>query len=101
MPVAWKNKGNFYKASHIMTGRYNPFNYIKKYQNKPLFLAYADGGYATDKIEEYYNTIPADKKELMVCNNATHFDLYYKPEYVNPIVEKVTNFLNQNSLKAQ
>jgi len=97
----WKNKGNFYKASHIMTGKYNPFNWIKKYQNKPLFLAYADGGYATDKIEEYYNEIPADEKELMVCKNSTHFDLYYKPEFVNPIVERVTNFLSQNNLKAR
>jgi len=94
----WKNKGNFYRASNIMTGKYNPFNYIQKYQNKPLFMAYADRGYSINKIQEFYDSIPADKKDLLVCKNATHFDLYHKPEFVNQIIKRTTTFLQQNNL---
>ncbi|WP_421921183.1 alpha/beta hydrolase [Marinifilum sp.] len=95
---SWKNKGNFYHASYIMTGKYNPFNYIKGFINKPFFMAYADGGYSTDKIEQFYNDVPADEKFIMVCPNSTHFDLYYKPEFVKPIVDQACEFLNQNNL---
>lgn len=92
----WKNKGNFYRSSNIMTGKYNPFDFIKKYTNKPFFMAYADGGYSTDKIKEFYDTIPADKKDLIVSKNATHFDLYYKAEFVDPIVDRADTFLKEN-----
>ncbi len=98
---SWKNKGNFYRASNIMTGKYNPFNFIKKYKNKPFFMAYADGGYSTEKIQEFYDAIPADKKDLLICKNATHFDLYYKPEFVDDIVERASQFLSKNSLSAK
>ena len=94
----WQNRGNFYHASHIMTGRYNPFDYIKRFVNKPFFMAYADGGYSTDKIQEFYDSVPANNKDLLVCQNSTHFDLYYKPEFVGPIVERVSNFLEENNL---
>jgi len=92
----WKNKGNFYRASNIMTGRYNPFEYIKGFINKPFFMAYADGGYSVDKLQEFYAEIPADKKEIMVAEAATHFDLYYKPEFVDPIVNNADAFLRRN-----
>ena len=95
---SWKNKGNFYHASAIMTGKYSPFNYIKQFTNKPFFMAYADGGYSTDQIQKFYDDIPADKKDLLVCSNSTHFDLYYKPEFVTPIINKATKFLGENSL---
>ena len=38
--------------------------------------------------------IKVEEKELLIFENATHFDLYYKPEYVDPIVEKVSAFFN-------
>ncbi len=94
----WKNKGNFYRASDIMTGKYNPFNYINQFSNKPFFMAYADGGYSTDKIQQFYDDIPSTKKDLLICPNSNHFDLYYKPEFVTPIVNNATDFLTKNNL---
>lgn len=95
---SWKNKGNLYRVGDMMTGNYNPFDYISKYINKPFFMAYADGGYSPDKLRQFYDEIPADNKDLLVCPNSGHFDLYYKPEFVTPIVENATKFLNENSL---
>lgn len=33
-----------------------------------------------------------EPKEYVVIPNATHMEMYYKPEYVNPAVEKLVNF---------
>lgn len=92
----WKNKVNFYHASKIMEGTYNPFDFIPKFTNKPFFMAYADGGYSVDKLYEFYESIPADRKQLVVSKNANHFDLYYKPEFVDPIVDSADEFLRRN-----
>lgn len=92
----WKNKVNFYRASNIMEGIYNPFDFIKGYINKPFYMAYADGGYSVDKLQEFYDSIPADKKELLISKNANHFDLYYKPEFVDAIVDSADKFLREN-----
>ena len=61
-------------------------------------MAYAEGGYSTDKIQKFYDDIPTDQKDLLICPNSTYFDLYYKPEFVTPIVEKATDFLKNNKL---
>jgi hypothetical protein len=91
----WKNKVNAYKAENFIF-KYSPFNYTSKYKNKPFFMAYADGGYSTELLQKFYDEIFVDDKDLLVCKNATHFDLYYKPEYVDPIVERVTNIFNKH-----
>lgn len=92
----WKNKVNFYHASNIMEGRYSPFDFIKRFINRPFYMAYADGGYSVDKLQEFYDSIPADSKELLVSKNANHFDLYYKPEFVDAIVDGADKFLRKS-----
>jgi hypothetical protein len=92
----WKNKVNAYKAENIMLGKYNPFDYISKYKNKPFFMAYADGGYSTKLLQKFYDDICVKDKELFIAKNATHFDLYYKPEFVDPIVERITAFFKKH-----
>ena len=97
----WKNKGNFYHASDIMTGKYNPFDFIAKFKNKPFFMAYGEKGYSTDKLQEFFDAVPSSSKEIMECKSGGHFDLYYKPEYTDPIVNKATEFLDKNGLAYQ
>lgn len=85
----WKNKVNFAKADNFIF-KYNPFDFTSNYKDKPFFMAYADGGYHPDLLQKFYDDIKVTDKDLLVCKNATHFDLYYKPEFVDPIVKKVT-----------
>lgn len=92
----WKNKINLYKAENIMLGKYNPFDFTAKYKNKPFFMAYADGGYSPELLQKFYDDISVDDKELFIAKNATHFDLYDKPEYVDPIVERITAFFKKH-----
>ncbi|MBU7017473.1 MAG: alpha/beta hydrolase [Theionarchaea archaeon] len=91
----WKNKINLAKTDNFIL-RYNPFDFTSRFRDKPFFMAYADGGYSTDLLQKFYNDISVDDKELFVAKNATHFDLYYKPEFIDPIVEKVTAFFKKH-----
>jgi hypothetical protein len=53
-------------------------------------MAYADGGYSPELLQKFYDDVPVDDKELLIARNATHFDLYYKPEHVGLIVEGIS-----------
>ena len=90
----WKNKINAHKADNFIF-KYNPFDATKKYNKKFYFMAYADGGYSTDLIQKYYDEVEVEDKELFIGQDATHFDLYYKPEYIDPIVEKIASLFGK------
>ncbi len=45
--------------------------------------------------KEAYDKIP-ENKEYIVVPNATHIEMYYKPEYVNQAVEKLSEFYGKN-----
>lgn len=55
---------------------------------------------AGDKADTLYFSEEAiakaqEPKELFIIKGATHIDLYDKPEYVNPAIEKMTGFFKQ------
>jgi fermentation-respiration switch protein FrsA (DUF1100 family) len=91
----WKNRINMYKGE-VPALDYNPFEWTSKFQDKPFFMAYADGGQRPDMLQKFYDEIGVEDKELLVFENATHFDLYYKPQYVDPIVEKISTLFKKH-----
>jgi hypothetical protein len=91
----WKNRLNLHGAENIMLGIYNPFDFPSRFEDKPFFMAYADGGYSTELLQKFYDDVPVDDKDLLVCADATHFDLYYKPEHVDPIVDRVAGMFKR------
>ena len=54
----------------------------------------ADTKYMTD--EAFPKATNAMSKELFVLDGATHIQSYWKPEYVNKAVSKLTDFFNKN-----
>ena len=65
--------------------------------NQPLLMiagSKSDTKYMTD--EAFPNATNAKSKELFVINGATHIQTYWKPEYVQQAVAKLTTFFNQN-----
>jgi hypothetical protein len=85
----WQNRINIHRMG-LVVFRYNPFDYISGYKDKPFFMAYADGGYSTGMLQKYYDDIDVEDKDIFIGENASHFDLYYKPEYTNSIVDRIT-----------
>jgi uncharacterized protein len=65
--------------------------------NQPLLMiagSKADTKYMTD--EAFSKATNAKNKELFVLDGATHIQSYWKTEYVNKAVTKLTDFFNQN-----
>lgn len=65
--------------------------------DQPLLMiagSKADTKYMTDKA--FPKAINAKNKELFVIEGATHIETYWKPEYVEEAVGKLTNFFGEN-----
>jgi len=90
----WKNKVNLQDTANIMY-KYCAFDYLPQYKDTPFFMAYGTRGYSPKKLQSFYDQIQAKDKEVMVLD-AQHFEMYWKPEFVNPIVERATAFINKN-----
>lgn len=54
----------------------------------------ADSKYMTD--EAFAKAINAKDKELFVIDGATHIETYWKPEYVNQAVDKLSKFYSKS-----
>jgi hypothetical protein len=68
--------------------------------DQPLLMvtgSKADTYYMSDKAFE--KAINAKTKELFLINGATHIETYWKPEYVNKVVSKLTSFFQDNLVK--
>lgn len=65
--------------------------------NQPLLMivgSKADTKYMTD--EAFPKATNVKSKEMFVLDGATHIQSYWKPEYVNKAVSKLTDFFNKN-----
>lgn len=65
--------------------------------NQPLLMiagSKADTKYMTDEV--FKSAINAKNKELFVVDGATHIQTYWKPEYVDQIVNKLVGFYTTN-----
>lgn len=65
--------------------------------NQPLLMiagSKADTKYMTD--EAFAKANNAKNKELFLVDGATHIQTYWKPEYVNQIVNKLVQFYNEH-----
>ncbi len=65
--------------------------------DQPLLMmagSKADTKYMTD--EAFPKAINAKNKELYLIEGGTHIQTYWKPEYVNQAVKKLTEFLGKN-----
>lgn len=60
----------------------------------PTYMVYGTEAESIDGSIRLYDQIKSSKEKL-VLEGASHFETYYKPEYVNPAVEGISNFLKR------
>ena len=72
-----------------------PFEQIETISPRPLLLI---AGSEADTLYFSQNAYEKAKepKELHIIPGATHIDLYYKPEYLPQVAEKLTQFFTKN-----
>lgn len=83
--------GNFHFTSNMSLAAFFPFERITAIAPRPL-LFIAGTNAQTRYFSEEAAAKAGDNAELFLVPGATHFDLYDKPEYVEPAVDKLADF---------
>jgi len=87
------NKYTFTSLDKLIN--FTALDHVELISPRPLLLI------AGSKADSYYFSQRAyerakEPKELFTVDEATHIQLYYKPEFVEPIVKKLTGFFGKN-----
>jgi uncharacterized protein len=90
------NSQNWFLLSSIdRIAEYSSYEHVDMISPRPLLMiagTKADTRFFSEMaIEE-----AKEPKELFLIEGATHVDLYDKKQYVDPAVEKMNRFFNQN-----
>lgn len=89
----WKNQGNLYSGENLLG--FSVRHVLPLLDGIPFFMAYGADAPTVDGCEAFYDAVPGPK-EKHVIEGAGHFDLYYKPEYVDPIVDRIDAFFRSH-----
>lgn len=73
---------------------YTAFDHVDWISPRPILLI-AGSKAGTRYLSEDAYAMAKEPKELYIIPNASHIDLYDKPEYVNPAVDKLAEFYGQ------
>jgi pimeloyl-ACP methyl ester carboxylesterase len=89
----WRNRLNF--ASQLPLIRFNPFDITRRFK-KPYYLAYGTRGYSPDLMQQFFDDVqtPPEDKQLREVDG-THFEMYWQPRFVEPIVQDVSAFFGR------
>lgn len=66
---------------------------------QPVLLVAGSNADSKWQTERFYNALPEGDKEVYTVQGASHIDLYDKPEFVNPAVDKLAEFFNRTLVK--
>ncbi|MCU0120526.1 alpha/beta hydrolase [Pseudomonas sp. B2M1-30] len=93
----WQNKMRFVSLDAVMA--FDAFAHAEMLLTQPLEVVTGSeiGAYGSTKTgREVYERAASTKKDLLVLNGASHFDLYDNPKYVDKAVTKFDQFFHAN-----
>ncbi|AYM91024.1 alpha/beta hydrolase [Serratia sp. 3ACOL1] len=74
---------------------YYPLEHMERISPRPVLLIAGEKAQTLKFSQQAYEK-SQEPKELMIIPGASHFDLYDKPQYVIPAVNKLTYFFKKN-----
>jgi len=89
----WKNALSLYNFESLLI--FPVFNVTHLLDNGPFFMAYGTEAYTVDNNEEFFSIVKGPKEKFVV-QGAGHFDLYWKPKHVDPIVQRIAAFFKKH-----
>ena len=92
----WKNNLSLMSMGPMLS--FSVYNYAFMLEPVPVYMAYGDKAISAGGAKRFYDALNGSKEQLVV-KGAGHFDMYWKPEYVDPTVEGVSDFLKKTSSK--
>ena len=78
---------------------FDAFHLVDMLLTQPLQIIVGSqhGAFGSNKDGHYlYENVASKEKDLLVMEGASHYDLYDNPKYVNPAVEKFTEFYRRH-----
>jgi uncharacterized protein len=82
-------------SSYAQLLSFDAFNLVPELLVQPLQVIVGGRRGNTGQYEaghELFKLSPAADKDIFVVEGASHYDMYYKPEYVNPAIERLVPF---------
>jgi len=90
------NAKNLYAVTSLgLHMDYFPFSQMQEISPRPVLLIAGERAETLKFSQDAYRKA-AQPKELMVVPGASHFDLYDKPQYVTPAVDKLSAFFGEH-----
>jgi fermentation-respiration switch protein FrsA (DUF1100 family) len=89
----WQNKMRFISMDAVMA--FDAFYLIETLLTQPLqiIVGSQQGAFGSNRDgHELYQRAASTKKDLLVMEGASHFDLYDNPKYVDKAIEKFVDF---------
>ena len=64
--------------------------------HQPFYMAYGTRGYSPQLLQRFFDEVhtPRADKQLRVLD-AQHFEMYWQPRFVEPIVDDVAAFFSK------
>jgi fermentation-respiration switch protein FrsA (DUF1100 family) len=89
----WKNEVSLVSLGAVLS--FSVFNYTHMLEPVPVYMVYGDVAVSAGGAIRFYDALKGPKERLVI-EGAGHFDLYWMPEYVDPAVEGIANFLQKH-----
>lgn len=90
-----RSENKYIFSNYAQQAAFTAFDRPEFISPRPVMFIVGENAESAYFSKEAYDRIP-ENKEYVVVPNASHIDMYYKPEYVNQAVEKLTEFYNKN-----
>ena len=87
----WENRFSLISMVPVMKWK-NFFEAADKYDTTPIYMVYGTKAFSRHGAAKFYDMANGPKQRL-ILDGAGHFDIYWKPEYVEPAVEGLAEFL--------
>lgn len=88
----WSNDLTLFSLVPVID--FSIFEYSDRFESMPFYIVYGSEAVSKDGAEMLYDQLTGPKERLIV-EGAGHFELYWMPEYVDPAVEGIDNFLKK------
>ncbi|MDJ0708655.1 MAG: alpha/beta hydrolase [Leptolyngbyaceae cyanobacterium MO_188.B28] len=89
----WRNALSLTSMNSVLS--FSAYNFTHLFDTVPVYMVYGDQAITADGATKFYDAINGPKEKL-VAEGAGHFDLYWRPEYVDPAVEGISNFMKSH-----
>ena len=86
-----RSENKYIFSNYAQQAAFTAFDRPEFISPRPVLFIVGEKAESAYFSKEAYNKA-LEPKEYMVISNATHMEMYYKPEYITPAVEKLTEF---------